>query len=127
MHPGARSCHEYGARAAIATRQPGSRRWRCKPLIIDRLDADAHYHVGLISFLPGDLDTARERIETLVRDMPDHLLGLVLSFKRAEIMGDNKAAADARARFMAVYEAAIKSEKPEYEAHRVAIESFHSS
>ena len=95
--------------------------------LVDRLDADAHYHVGLINLLFGNLDKARKQIENLKREAPDHLLGLVLSFKVAEKVGDYKGASDTRARFAAAYDAEIKSGRPEYEAHRLTIEKFHAS
>ena len=56
--------------------------------LVDLLDADARYHIGLISLLLGDLDKAREQIRNLEAEQPDHLLGLTLAFKVAEKTGD---------------------------------------
>ena len=95
--------------------------------LVDLLDADARYHIGLISLLLGDLDKAREQIRNLEAEQPDHLLGLTLAFKVAEKTGDAKAASEARARFAAVYDAQIRSGRPEYEAHGVTIETFRAS
>lgn len=95
--------------------------------LVDLLDADARYHIGLISLLLGDLDNAREQIRNLQSEASDHLLGLTLSFKVAEQMRDDKAAAAARARFAAAYDAEIRSGRPEYEAHSVTIEAFRAS
>lgn len=95
--------------------------------LVDRLDADAHYHVGLIYLSFGDFNGARKQIENLNREAPDHLLGLVLSFRVAEKVGDRKGASDARARFAATYDSEIKNGRPEYEAHRITIEKFHTT
>lgn len=94
---------------------------------VERLDADAHYHVGLINVLSGNLDEARKQVEALKRATPDHLLGLVLAFSVAEKVGDRKGAADTRARFAAAYDAEILRGRPEYEAHRITIKKFHTS
>ena len=88
------------------------------------LDADARYHIGLVSLLLGDLDNAREQIKNLEAEAPDHLLGLTLASRVAEQTGDDKAASAVRARFAAAYDAEISSGRPEYEAHSVTIEAF---
>ena len=95
--------------------------------LVDRLDADARYHIGLISLVLGDVDNARRQIDKLQKESPDHLLGLILQFNIAEQNGDDKAASATRMRFARAYDAQINSKRPEYEAHRVTIETFHAS
>ena len=95
--------------------------------LVDRLDADARYHIGLISLVLGDVDNARSQIANLQRESADHLLGLILQFNIAEQNGDEKAASKIRMRFARAYDAQISSGRPEYEAHRVTIETFHAS
>lgn len=95
--------------------------------LVDPLDADARYHVGLLSLVTGDIENARAQIENLTRESPNHLLGLILQFNIAEQIGDEKAASEARMQFARAYNVQINSGRPEYEAHRVTIESFHAS
>lgn len=95
--------------------------------LVDRLDADARYHMGLLDLLSGNLEAAAKQIESLERQAPGHLLALVLSFKVAEKAGDDQAASDSRARFAAAYDAEIRGGRPEYAAHRTTIEKFHAS
>ena len=95
--------------------------------LVHPLDADAHYHIGLISLLLGDTDNARAQIKYLEAEVPDHLLGLDLAFRVATKTGDEKAASVARARFEAAYAREISSGRPEYEAHRATIEAFRAS
>ena len=92
--------------------------------LVDPLDADARYHIGLISLLLGDDDKAREQIKNIEAEAPDHLLALTLASRIAEKRGDDKAASAARARFAAAYDAEIRSGRPEYVAHGVTIETF---
>ena len=95
--------------------------------LVDLLDADARYHIGLISLLLGDLDNVRRQINNLESEAPDHLLGLALSIKAAERMGDDKAASNARARFAGAYDVEIGKGRPEYEAHSVTLESLRAT
>lgn len=95
--------------------------------LVDLLDADARYHIGLISLLLGDLDNVRRQINNLESEAPDHLLGLALSIKAAEKVGDGKAASIARARFAGAYDVEIGKGRPEYEAHRVTLESLRAA
>ena len=92
--------------------------------LVDPLDADARYHIGLISLLTGDIDEARVQIKNLEAEAPDHLLGLDLAYRVAEKTGDDRGMSVARARFAAGYGAEISSGRPEYEAHRATIEAF---
>ena len=91
---------------------------------VGELDADAHYHIGLIYTVAGDIENARKQIDILKQDAPNHLLGLLLEHTIAELSGDRDAAARARAAFAAAYDAEMKTGKPEYTDHRVSIEKF---
>ena len=95
--------------------------------LVDRPDADVHYHMGLISLVLGNLDDVRRQIENIKRDSAEHLLGLALAMRVAERDGDDKSASDILARFAAAYDAEIGRGKPEYEAHRNTIERLHAS
>ncbi len=95
--------------------------------LVERLDLDGRFHVGLINVLYGDIEAARAQIDALQKQVPDHLLALVLSAGVAEKLGDETLAAASRARFLAAYEAEIKSGRPEYEAHGFTIEEFRAA
>jgi len=88
---------------------------------VDRLDADARYHVGLLNLVAGNLDGARKQAAELDRESPSHLLGLALSISLAEKAGDQEAASAARGRFVAAYEKEIMSGRPEYQAHQATL------
>lgn len=92
--------------------------------LVDILDADAHYHIGLIHATTGDFGKVRKQVEILKQFSPSHLLGLILEHDAAEQSGDGEAAARASAAYAAAYASQIKAERPEYEAHRNSIEKF---
>jgi hypothetical protein len=91
---------------------------------VDNLDADAHYHIGLIHAATGDFDMVRKQVGILKQFSPGHLLGLILEHDAAEQSGDGDASAKASAAFAAAYVSEIKTGRPEYEAHRSSIEKF---
>jgi tetratricopeptide (TPR) repeat protein len=91
---------------------------------VARLDADAHYHLGLIYEVMGDFDNMRNQVSIIKQYTPDHLLGLILEYSAAEKSGDPFAAARAVEAFTAAYDAEIMAGRPEYEAHRRTIENF---
>jgi len=94
---------------------------------VESLDADAHYHIGLIHAAMGDLDKVLKQAGILKQFSPNHLLGLILEHNAAEISGDGNTMAKASAAFAAVYDSEIKTGKPEYEAHGNLIEKFRAA
>lgn len=92
--------------------------------LVDILDADAHYHIGLIHATTGDFGKVGKQVEILKQFSPSHLLGLILEHDAAERSGDGGAAAKASAAFAAAYVSEMKTGRPEYEAHRNSIEKF---
>ena len=91
---------------------------------VDELDADAHYHMGRIYMVAGDIENAGKQIAILKQDAPNHLLGLLLEHTIAEQSGDRDAAARAKAAFAAAYDAEMTTGRSEYQDHTVSIENF---
>lgn len=91
---------------------------------VDRLDADAHYHMGVIYLTMGDLDNARNQVSIMKQYTPHHLLALIVEHDIAEKEGNDFAAAQAAKEFADSYDAEIRVDRPEYAAHRNTIESF---
>jgi hypothetical protein len=94
---------------------------------VPRLDADAHYHMGLIYEVASDFDNVRNQVAIIKQYAPDHLLGLILEHGVAEKSGDPFGAARVAAAFAAAYDAEIRADRPEYEAHRKTIENFRTT
>lgn len=74
---------------------------------IGALDAHARYDVGTISAVVGDGPAAAAQADTILASQPNHLLGLILAAKAADL-GKNPAAA---ARFRARLESAATAER----------------
>jgi hypothetical protein len=95
--------------------------------ILGALDADAHYHLGLIHVVTGDFDKAREQIAKIKELVPDHLLGFTLEQAIAEQIGDQDAVARAYAAFAAAYDSEIAVGRSEYSDHRSTLERFRAA
>jgi mono/diheme cytochrome c family protein len=91
---------------------------------LDRLDADAHYHLGRIHAVVGDLDNIRKQIGILRQFTPNHLLATILEHAVAEQSRDKDAAARAYAAFVAAYDTETNAGRQEYADHRITIENF---
>lgn len=88
------------------------------------LDRDAHYHLGLIYGVAGDRANVEKQIAALRQGAPNHLLALALEHDAAQQSGDRAVASRILAAFAAAYDAEIRTQRPEYEAHRNTIEKF---
>ncbi len=94
---------------------------------VSDLDLDARYHLGLLYLHLDELDQVREQIAIMKRSAPDHLLALVLEHDVASRAGDSAAANRAAAAFRVAFEDEMALARPEYEAHRSAIDRFRSA
>jgi hypothetical protein len=88
------------------------------------LDADAHYHVGLMSAITGNVTEARARVDSIRAAAPNHLLATMLSATAAQMESDSVAAAEARQKFLQDYDAEIATNRVEYQMHERAITNF---
>jgi hypothetical protein len=87
-------------------------------------DADARYHAGLIRLHTGDIDGARALADTILKQQPTHLFGIVMRGTIARFQKDQKALDRSYGDFLAHYDAEMKVKRPEYEAHPRALEEF---
>lgn len=91
--------------------------------MLEPLNLDQRYDLGRIAEVAGALPLAKAQADTILRQNPTHLLGLVLA---ARIAGLEKRSADSAAfvsRFRAAYPAEIKKNLPEYDRHSADIRS----
>ncbi|MGD8725992.1 MAG: hypothetical protein PVH40_00035 [Gemmatimonadales bacterium] len=92
--------------------------------LLGELDEDAHYHVGLMSAITGDVEEARARVDSMRSTVPNHLLATMLRATVAQMEGDTAAAQAAERKFTRDYEAEIATNRIEYQLHERAIENF---
>jgi len=87
------------------------------------LTAHQRYDLGLLGVVSGDGELAVAQADTILREQPSHLLGLILAMRAAGLQGN----ATARAEFATRLRTALPSERakrlPEYEDHAPDIEA----
>jgi hypothetical protein len=89
--------------------------------MIDSLDADLRYDLGRIGEMIGTIDIAAAQADSILREHPDHLLGLLLAARAARGGGNDAAAREFDRRLLAAEASERARELPEYTAHAVDI------
>ena len=87
------------------------------------LDASARYAMGRIAEAAGLADFARAQADTILREEPNHLLGLVLAIRAARLAGNEAAATSAERRLIAAEPAERRRNRAEYTRHRDEIDA----
>jgi double zinc ribbon protein len=82
------------------------------------LDPHLHYDYGLIAVVSGDEPAAVAQADTILRDNPTHLLGLILASRAAGMRSDQKAQADYDRRLIAADPAERAKGLEEYRDHQ---------
>ena len=90
--------------------------------LLGALDADAHYHVGMIHLIDKEYAAAAAQADSITRASPKHLLGAVLRAEVAQRKGDAAAKTRAYRDLLANYDAEMASGKAEYADHRTMLE-----
>jgi hypothetical protein len=90
---------------------------------IGRLNADQRYDLGRIAEVSGALPLARAQADSIRREQPSHLLGLVLAARVALLARDGPALREAQSRLLAVERAVLARGLPEYQRHEADIMS----
>jgi hypothetical protein len=88
------------------------------------VNADARYHSALIRLHTGDIEGARALADTILKQQPGHLFGIVLRGTIARFKKDQKALDRSYTDFLAHYDPEIKAKRPEYAEHPRALEEF---
>ncbi|GJG86797.1 hypothetical protein tb265_19780 [Gemmatimonadetes bacterium T265] len=81
------------------------------------LDNDLRYDMGRIAEVAGRGEVAAAQADTILRNNPTHLLGLVLAIKGAALQGDRARLADAQRRLIAAAPAERAKNLEEYQRH----------
>jgi len=89
--------------------------------MIGPLDADQRYDLGRLGEIIGDGALAAAQADTILKQQPSHLLGLILGARAAEVNGDSAARRAFERRFLAAEPDESKRNLPEYQRHRAEI------
>jgi hypothetical protein len=91
--------------------------------MIAPLNADQRYDLGRIGEVSGDTTLARAQADTILRERPTHLLGLILGAKAARMAGNEPHARQFDDRLLSVAARERAVALPEYLMHRNDIDS----
>lgn len=92
--------------------------------MIGKLDADARFHVGLVSAVLDDDDAATAQADSLANEAPRHLFVPLIRWEVANRRADTADLRRAYRQFLDSYDAEMASGKSEYEMHRTRLEAF---
>ncbi|HSA57778.1 MAG TPA: hypothetical protein VLE53_18835 [Gemmatimonadaceae bacterium] len=90
---------------------------------LGELDLDLRYDYGRVAEVSGNLDLAAAQADTILRQAPDHLLGLVLAMRVAERRGDEARRRQFADRLLSVEAAERKKDLDEYRLHQGDLEA----
>lgn len=82
------------------------------------LDADLRYDFGRVAEVVGAEEIARAQADTILTSDSNHLLGLVLGARAAQLRGDSAAARSFAQRLLAAEPSESAKRLPEYERHQ---------
>jgi hypothetical protein len=91
--------------------------------MIAPLNLDQRYDLGRIGEVGGDTALARAQADTILRERPTHLLGLILGAKAARMVGNEPHARQFDARLLSVAPRERSAALPEYLLHKNDIDS----
>ncbi len=95
--------------------------------MLDNLDADARFHIGLLEVAAGNPDGADAQADTIAQSIPTHLYASMLRAEAARARGDSAAAKQADATYLRNYDAETAAGRPEYEPHASWLASYRNS
>ena len=86
--------------------------------MLSPLNADQRYDMGRIGEVAGALPLAKAQADTILRENPNHLLGLILEARLATLAGDTGQLHSYERRMIAVQKTELASKKEEYVRHQ---------
>ena len=95
--------------------------------MLDKVDADARYHLAMLQLHVGDVAGAQAQADSIKKADPKHLFSYVVSSAVARWNKDEALRAKVYQGFLAHYEAEIKTSRPEYLEHRAMLEEVHKT
>jgi tetratricopeptide (TPR) repeat protein len=94
---------------------------------LDSVDLDARYHAAALHTQLGQYAEALALADSMVAQVPNHLLAWVIRGGVAEARADQAGLAEARRAFLAAWKADPKRDRPEYRDHQKALDDFRTS
>ena len=95
--------------------------------MLEKVDADARYHLAMLQLHVGDMVGAAAQADSIKKADPKHLFSFVVSGAVARWNKDEVERTKAYQGFLAQYDAEIKANRPEYQEHRAMLEEVHKA
>lgn len=87
-------------------------------LLLEPLNTDQRYDMGRISEVAGALQLAKAQADTILRENPNHLLGLILEARLATLAGDTTRLHSYERRLVAAERTEMPKKREEYLRHQ---------
>ena len=87
-------------------------------LLLEPLNSDQRYDLGRIAEVAGALPLAKAQADTILRENPSHLLGLILEARLATIAGDTTELRSYERRLLAAQKTELAAKRDEYVRHQ---------
>lgn len=88
---------------------------------LDSLSLDARYHIALLSLAAGRPEDALAQADTMMEQVPDHLLALTSAARAHEVLGRTGQAIELYRRFLDAYTPDVAASRSEYMDHGRAL------
>lgn len=92
--------------------------------MVDDLDDDGLYHLGILHLTAGEPEEARAVADRILEDSPSHLLALAVAASAEEEMGNTAAARSLWERLLAAYDEEAGKPRPEYLDHQAMLTEY---
>ncbi len=95
--------------------------------MLDTLDDDARFHIGLIQLAAGNPAAAAAQADTIAAATPTHLFATMLHADAARASGDSVAARRAEQAYLQNFDAEMAAARPGYEHHGSWLTTYRSN
>ena len=92
--------------------------------MLDQVDADARFHLALLSLHTGDPAAVEALADTILQESPGHLFAYMIRGAQARFANDQVALKQAYADFLGHYDAEMATNRPEYADHKRSVDDF---
>lgn len=90
--------------------------------MLERPSADERYHYGRVAEVVGTSEIAKAQSDTILKDNPSSLLGLLLAARAARVEKNETAAKAFDQRLLAALARELATPNPDYDNHRAEID-----
>lgn len=95
--------------------------------MLDGLDDDARFHIGLVQMVAGNPAAALAQADTIAAGTPTHLFAAMLRADAYRSTGDSAAMRRAEDAYLQNFDAELAAARPGYEHHRTWLQTYRNN